>query len=144
MEFKKIHLYGSDIEDYEVLSALIQDAAIPTSEMKFDKVEKQFFLVCSRFSWESRLQNKGNKRIVTGICFDNVIEVKKKNFPSFNSENILNFLTLKKVTGFIELIFSNNILLKLVGNNISFRIDDLNKEWPTIFSPNHKKLDDEL
>ena len=140
MEFKKIHLYGSDIEDYEVLSALIQDAAIPTSEMKFDKVEKQFFLVCSRFSWESRLQNKGNKRIVTGICFDNVIEVKKKNFPSFNSENILNFLTLKKERGFIELIFSNNILIKLVGNNISFRIDDLNKEWPTIFSPNHKNL----
>ena len=81
MEFKKIHLYGSDIEDYEVLSALIQDAAIPTSEMKFDKVEKQFFLVCSRFSWESKLQNKGNKRIVSGICFDNVIEVKKKIFP---------------------------------------------------------------
>ena len=48
MEFKKIHLYGSDIEDYEVLSALIQDAAIPTSEMKFDKVGKQFFLVCSK------------------------------------------------------------------------------------------------
>ena len=143
MEFKKIHLYGSDIEDYEVLSSLIQDAAIPTSEMKFDKVEKQFFLVCSRFSWESKLQNKGNKRIVSGICFDNVIEVKKKNFPSFNSENILNFLTLKKGTGFIELIFSNDILIKLVGNNISFRIDDLNKEWPTIFSPNHKKLDDE-
>ena len=138
MEFKKIHLYGSDIEDYEVLSSLIQDAAIPISEMKFDKVEKQFFLVCSRFSWESRLQNNGNKRIVSGICFDNVIEVKKKNFPSFNSENILNFLTLKKVTGFIELIFSNNILIKLEGNNISFRIDDLNKEWPTIFSPNHK------
>ena len=43
MEFKKIHLYGSDIEDYEVLSSLIQDAAIPTSEMMFDKVEKQFF-----------------------------------------------------------------------------------------------------
>ena len=143
MVSKKIHLYGSDIEDYEVLSSLIQDAAIPTSEMKFDKIEKKFFLVCSRFSWERKLQNKGNKRIVTGICFDNVIKVKKKNFPSFDSENILNFLTLKKGSGFIELIFSNNILIKLVGNNISFRIDDLNKEWPTIFSPNHKKLDDE-
>ena len=113
MELKKIHLYGSDIEDYEVLSSLIQDAAIPTSEMKFDKVDQQFFLVCSRFAWESKLQNKGNKRIVSGICFDNVIEVKKKNFPSFNSESILNFLTLKKVTDFIELIFSNNILIKL-------------------------------
>ena len=139
MEFKKIHLYGSDIEDYEVLSSLIQDAAIPISEMKFDKVDQQFFLVCSRFAWESKLQNKGNKRIVSGICFDNVIEVKKKNFPSFHSENILNFLTLKKMSGFVELMFSNNIFLKLEGNNISFRIDDLNKEWPTIFSPDHKK-----
>ena len=143
MELKKIHLYGSDVEDYEVLSSLIQDAAIPTSEMKFDKVEKKFFLVCSRFSWESKLQNKGNKRIVSGICFDNVIEAKKKNFPPLHSENILNFLTLKKMPDFVEVIFSNNILLKLEGNNISFRIDDLNKEWPTIFSPNHKKLDDE-
>ena len=51
---------------------------------------------------------------------------------------MLNFLTLKKVTGFVNLIFSNNILLKLEGKNITFRIDDLNKEWPTIFSPNHK------
>ena len=72
-----------------------------------------------------------------------IIKVKKKNFPAFNSDIILNFLTLKKITGFVNLIFSNNILLKLEGKNISFRIDDLNKEWPTIFSPNHKKLDDE-
>ena len=139
MELNKIHLYGSDKEDFEVLSSLMQDAAIPTSEMKFDKVDKKFFLVCSRFSWESKLQNKGNKRIVSGICFNNVIEAKKKNFPSLHSENILNFLTLKQMSGFVELIFSNNILIKLEGNNISFRIDDLNKEWPTIFSPNQKK-----
>ena len=143
MELNKIHLYGSDKEDFEVLSSLMQDAAIPTSQMKFDKVDEQFFLVCSRFSWENKLQNKGNKRIVSGICFDNVFKVKKKNFPSFHSENILNFLTLKKKSDFVELIFSKNILLKLEGNNISFRIDDLNKEWPTIFSPNHKKSYDE-
>ena len=143
MELNKIHLYGTDKEDFEVLSSLMQDAAIPTSEMKFDKIDKQFFLVCSRFSWENKLQNKVNKRIVSGICFDNVIEVKKKNFPSFYSENILNFLSLKKMSAFVELIFSNNILLKLEGNNISFRIDDLNKEWPTIFSPDHKRLNNE-
>ena len=143
MEFKKIHLYGSDEEDFEVLSSLIQDAAIPTSEMKFNVVDKQFFLVCSRFSWENKFQNKENKRVVSGICFDNVIKVKKKNFPAFDADIILNFLTLKKVTGFVNLIFSNNIFLKLEGKNISFRIDDLNKEWPTIFSPNHKKIYDE-
>ena len=137
MVFNKIHLFGSDKEDYQVLSSLIQDAAVPTNEMKFDKVDKQFFLVCSRFVWEKKFQNNKNIRVLSGICFDNVITVKKKNFPSIHSEYILNFLTLNKVQSFIELIFANNISLKLEGANITFRIDDLNKEWPTIFSPDH-------
>ena len=50
---------------------------------------------------------------------------------------VLNFLTIKKTVAFIELIFADNILIRLEGKKISFRIDDLNKEWPTIFSPIH-------
>ena len=42
-----------------------------------------------------------------------------------------------KTSKFVELIFADNILIKLEGKKISFRIDDLNKEWPTIFSPTH-------
>ena len=75
--------------------------------------------------------------MVTGICFDNISNVKKKNYPKSDTLQVLNFLTIKKTDQFVELIFADNILIKLEGKKISFRIDDLNKEWPTIFSPLH-------
>ena len=137
MDTIKLHLFGKDKKDFEVLASLIQDAAVPISEIKFDLIKSQFFIVCSRFVWENNFSNKENKRVVTGICFDDVLNVKKKNFPKSDSLQVFNFLTVKKTAAFIELIFADNILIKLEGKNISFRIDDLNKEWPTIFSPIH-------
>ena len=137
MDSIKLHLFGRDKEDFEVLASLIQDAAVPISEIKFDLMKNQFFLVCSRFVWENNFNGKENKRVVTGICFENVLNVKKKNFPRSDTLQVLNFLTVKKTVSFTELIFADNILIRLEGKKITFRIDDLNKEWPTIFSPIH-------
>ena len=137
MDTIKLHLFGKDKEDFEVLASLIQDAAVPISEIKFNLSKNQFFIVCSRFVWENKIHDKENKRVVTGICFDNISNVKKKNYPKSDTLQVLNFLTIKKTDQFVELIFADNILIKLEGKKISFRIDDLNKEWPTIFSPLH-------
>ena len=137
MDTIKLHLFRKDKEDFQVLASLIQDAAVPISEIKFDLIKNQFFIVCSRFVWENNFHDKENKRVVTGICFDSVSNVKKKNFPKSDTLQVLNFLTVKKTDQFVELIFADNILIKLEGKKISFRIDDLNKEWPTIFSPIH-------
>ena len=137
MDSIKLHLFGKDKEDFEVLASLIQDAAVPISEIKFDLIKNQFFLVCSRFVWENNFNGNENKRVVTGICFENVLNVKKKNFPRSDTLQVLNLLTVKKTVVFTELIFADNILIRLEGKNITFRIDDLNKEWPTIFSPIH-------
>ena len=137
MDSIKLHLFGKDKEDFEVLASLIQDAAVPISEIKFDLIKNQFFLVCSRFVWENNFNGNENKRVVTGICFENVLNVKKKNFPRSDTLQVLNLLTVKKTVLFTELIFADNILIRLEGKKITFRIDDLNKEWPTIFSPIH-------
>ena len=137
MDSIKLHLFGKDKEDFEVLASLIQDAAVPISEIKFDLIKNQFFLVCSRFVWENSFNSRENKRVVTGICFENVLNVKKKNFPRSDTLQVLNLLTVKKSVSFTELIFADNILIRLEGKKITFRIDDLNKEWPTIFSPIH-------
>ena len=80
MDTIKLHLFGKDKEDFEVLASLIQDAAVPISEIKYDLIKNQFFIVCSRFVWENNIHNKENKRVVTGICFDDVLNVKKKEF----------------------------------------------------------------
>ena len=137
MDIIKLHLFGKDDEDYNVLSSLLQDAAVPISEMKFELIRKQFIIVCSRYVWENKVHKKGSMRVVSGVCFDNVFKVKRKNFPPKDSQHVLNFLTARRKENYVELIFSGEIIIKLEGHMISFRIDDLNKEWPTIFSPSH-------
>ena len=137
MDIIKLHLFGKDDEDYNVLSSLLQDAAVPISEMNFELIKKQFIIVCSRYVWENKIYKKESMRVVSGVCFDNVFKVKKKNFPPKDPQHVLNFLTARRKENYVELIFSGEIIIKLEGNMISFRIDDLNKEWPTIFSPSH-------
>ena len=43
MDNKKLHLFGKDKEDYKIFSSLLQDAAVPISEIKFDGIRNQFF-----------------------------------------------------------------------------------------------------
>ena len=143
MDNKKLHLFGKDKEDYKIFSSLLQDAAVPISEIKFDEIRNQFFLTCSRFLWERKIQNEEKTRVLSGICFDKVKNVKKKNFPSQNSNDVLNLLFINKSKNYVEIVFSNNIILRLEGDMISFRLDDFNKEWPTIFLPQHSFINNE-
>ncbi len=143
MDNKKLHLFGKDKEDYKIFSSLLQDAAVPISEIKFDEISNQFFLTCSRFLWEKKIQDGEKARALTGICFDKVKKVKKKNFPSQNSNDVLNLLTVNKTKTYVEILFSNNIILRLEGDMVSFRLDDFNKKWPTIFFPQHSFINDE-
>ena len=143
MDNKKLHLFGKDKEDYKIFSSLLQDAAVPISEILFDEIRNQLFLTCSRFLWERKIQNEEKTRVLSGICFDKVKNVKKKNFPSQNSNDVLNLLFINKSKNYVEIVFSNNIILRLEGDMISFRFDDFNKEWPTIFLPQHSFINNE-
>ena len=129
-EGKKILITGGTGSLGQALTERLLKEKVDTIRIFSRNEEKQV-------SMENKFHDKENKRVVTGICFDNVLNVKKKNFPKSDTLQVLNFLTVKKTDQFVELIFADNILIKLDGKNISFRIDDLNKEWPTIFSPLH-------
>ncbi len=107
--------------------------------MRFEKQSKQFFIVTSRFDWGNNLTKGLSSRILSGLCFLNVEKVHKRNFPRLQSKDILNFLTLDRKKDHINLLFSGDIELKLFGNKIFLRLDDLDKAWPTIFIPNHNE-----
>ena len=96
-------------------------------------------MIASRFDWDNKTTDCFSNRILSGLCFFNVEKISKRNFPSLKSEQLLNFLTLFRKDEFINIVFSGDIELKLFGTKIYLRLDDLNKEWPTIFIPNHEK-----
>tara|TARA_A100000164_G_scaffold351816_1_gene356922 strand:+ start:185 stop:601 length:417 start_codon:yes stop_codon:yes gene_type:complete len=136
---EKLKLLAYDAKDFEILSALLQDSIMPVMEMNYSSLEKQFIVITSRFDWDNKINDGFSNRILSGLCFFNVEKISKKNFPSLKSEQILNFLTLFRKDEFINIVFSGDIELKLFGTKIYLRLDDLNKEWPTIFIPNHEK-----
>ena len=137
---EKLKLLAYDDKDFEILSALLQDSIMPVIEMNYNKLDKQFIVITSRFDWNNKINDDYSNRILSGLCFFNVEKINKRNFPSLKSEQILNFLTLFRKDDFINILFSGDIELKLFGTKIYLRLDDLNKEWPTIFIPNHGKL----
>ena len=137
---EKLKLLAYDNKDFEILSALLQDSIMPVIEMNYNKIEKQFVVITSRFDSDQKNTDGFSNRILSGLCFFNVEKISKRNFPSLKSEQILNFLTLIRNNESINIVFSGDIELKLFGKKIYLRLDDLNKEWPTIFIPNHGKL----
>ena len=87
---------------------------------------------------KSQIIEQSSNRVLCGLCFFNVEKILKRNFPKLHSETVLNFLTFIHKKDHINILFSGDIELKLYGSKIFLRLDDLNKEWPTIFIPDHK------
>ena len=52
VESPKLRLLAHDGDDVAVLSALLQDAIIPGSDMSFDRKLNEFVIVANRFCWE--------------------------------------------------------------------------------------------
>jgi len=48
-----LRLLARDEEDLAVISAILQDALIPVSEMAYLPDERRFALVANRFRWEA-------------------------------------------------------------------------------------------
>lgn len=51
---RPLHLTAQDAEDLAVISALVQDAVFPATEMKWDRKARKFALLINRFRWEDR------------------------------------------------------------------------------------------
>ena len=134
---KKFQMIGYDREDFEIVASLLQDSISIVSDFCFDQEDLQFFMILGRYKREEKNQINSSKRSLSGVCFDNVNKVVKKNFPALNSSDTLNLLSIIKNKDHVHIYFSGDIELKLIGRHISIRLDDLNQEWPTIFTPKH-------
>ncbi len=59
---RSLNLMAHDAEDLAVLSALVQDAVFPSTEMKWDRRARKFALLLNRFRWEDRAAAEAERR----------------------------------------------------------------------------------
>jgi hypothetical protein len=158
-----LRLRAEDGEDLRVISAVLQDALIPMSEMEFLAQDHRFVMVVSRFRWENcaDLVEESDKSILTpatdgnghedvafrpcqsyervncGICFDGVAQVRCKGIDRRDRGRIFELLAIQIEPGAIILVFSGGAALRLEGESLSCHLEDLGEPWPTRWRPRH-------
>jgi DUF2948 family protein len=139
----KLKLRAEDVEDLAVISAFLQDALVPVSDMVFLPDEQRFVLVANRFMWERPpLDKKGHcERTLTGIAFDGVTAVRVRGFERSERDRILQVLAVRAVPGSIIFEFSGDDAMRLESGQILCHLEDIGEPWPTPWRPRHA-LDD--
>ena len=134
-----LKLIARDEEDLAVLSAVLQDALIPVSEMAYLPEERRFVLVANRFCWEAPPDRprENFERRLTGLSVGGVAAVRRRGFSLAGPDRILSLLAIRRVEGALQLEFAGGAAIRLETAEILCHLDDLGEPWPTRWQPRH-------
>lgn len=141
---RPLRVRAEDNEDLTVVSAYLQDAVVPVSEIAYEAGEKRFALVAGRFRWEVAPDGKPVEgqdtpfeRVHTGIRFERVRGVRTKGIDRRDRGLILNLLKVAYGDGVVDLVFAGESTIRLDVEGLSCHVEDLGTPWPTVFRPSH-------
>jgi hypothetical protein len=139
-----LHLKALETEDLEVLSALVQDAVFPGSEMRYDRSLRRFAILLNRFRWEEgpRAQ-QSPERVQSVLVIDDVLKVQSQGV-SRDADTVLSLLALlfkpgPDGTGRIEITLAGDGALGLDVEALEVTLKDVTKPYvaPSGAAPSH-------
>ena len=147
MKVQNLKLIAKTDEDLRVLSAHLQDSIVKTSDIANLQKNKIFLMQLNRFMWEDVEKGvfRKNKRIRTVLKFENVLKVTSKNVNQKKNDRFLDFLAIEMFKmpdkNFeMNLIFSGDVIIKLVVEVIEVTLDDQGSPWESKSKPRHDDL----
>ena len=147
MKAKNLKLIAKTDEDLRVISAHLQDSIADIKNIANLKKNKIFLMQLNRFMWEDVEKGvfRKNKRIRTILKFDNVLDVNSKNISQNSKDKFLDFLAIEShqmpdKNYEMKLIFSGNLIIRVVAEVIEVTLDDQGEPWDTKNKPKHKAL----
>ena len=147
MKAQNLKLIAKTEEDLKVLSAHLQDSIVKTSGIAMLEKNRIFLMQLNRFMWEDVEKGvfRKNKRIRTILKFENVIKVTSKNVNQKKNDRFLDFLAIETSkmpdkNYEMNLIFSGDIVIKLVAEAIEVTLDDQGSPWESKNKPKHEDL----
>ena len=147
MKAKNLKLIARTDEDLRIISAHLQDSIVSTVNIASLKKNKIFLMQLNRFMWEDVEKGvfRKNKRIRTVLKFENILKVASKNVDQNKNDRFLDFLAIETSkmpdkNYEMNLIFSGDIVIKLVAEAIEVTLDDQGSPWESKHKPKHKNL----
>ncbi len=140
--YTPLRMIAEDQDDLQVIAACLQDALVPLSGMDYDQETGSFQLIANRFCWECDPEvlegDAFYKRVPTGLAFQHVTEIKKKDLDMQNKSELVNLLTIQDGdTNCIHLVFSGGAEIRLTVDKISCHLKDMDEPYHTSNKPCH-------
>ncbi|MFO7921190.1 MAG: DUF2948 family protein [Nioella sp.] len=91
-----LRLKALDAEDLTVVSALVQDAVFPITEMRWDRARRRFALLVNRFRWEegARIGEHPPERVQSVLVIEDVMAVASQGIDRDDRDAVLSLLAL--------------------------------------------------
>lgn len=88
-----VALRALEAVDVPVMSALVQDAVFPITEMRWDRTRRRFALLINRFRWE--MQGSAPERVQAVLAVEDVVAVATQGIDRADKDTILSALALQ-------------------------------------------------
>jgi hypothetical protein len=96
-------LIAADADDLQVLSALLQDAVLMVSDMRYDAKRREFGLLLNRFRWEDQpaaeRAGRAYERVRCLLVFGDVLAVRSQGISQQDKDTVLSLLSVGFVAG---------------------------------------------
>ncbi|MDO9524807.1 MAG: DUF2948 family protein [Gemmobacter sp.] len=145
---RALRLRAEAIEDIAVLSALVQDAVLPASEMRYDSGRRRFALLINRFRWEDRSaaerQNRPYERVQSLLVVNDVTAAATHGFDRRDADTVLSILAMsfepgEDGTGALVLTLAGDGALRLKVECLDVTLQDATRPYiaPSRHAPDH-------
>ena len=131
---KPLYIGAIDPADIEVMSAFLQDAVVPVSEMKWRKQHRQLAVLLNRFRWEDKdhaqQQSRPVERVQSLLVIDHVRHIASIGIDRSTPKAALALLSLSYQEGEgaledVQLTFSGSAAIKIQISALEISLRDV-------------------
>ncbi|WP_193142629.1 DUF2948 family protein [Meridianimarinicoccus sp. MJW13] len=144
-----LRLLAETADDLAILSALVQDAVFPGSEMTYRPGKREFALLLNRFRWEDRETAKRQKRpferVQSVLLVGDVLKVASQGIDRDDTDTVLSLLSVtfdpaQDGAGEILLTLAGDGAIRLTVECLNLHLRDVTKPYvaPSGKAPDHE------
>jgi Protein of unknown function (DUF2948) len=144
-----LRLVAQDAEDLKVIAALLQDAVLPVTELKYDARQRRFAALLNRFRWEDRVEaervGRAYERVRSLLVVEDVRKVQSFGFERAEKDLVLSLLSMsfepgEDGTGRLTLTLAGDGAVALDVEALDLRLDDVTRPYraPSGKVPHHE------
>ena len=144
---RPVRLAAQDGDDLKVLSALVQDAVFPVTEMRWDPKRRRFALLLNRFRWEDRARADAAgdyERVQSVLMVQDVQAVASNGIDRNDRDLILSLLAIEfqaaeDGAGHLHMILAGDGEIRLAVECLDVVLSDVTRPYraPSRKLPRH-------